>query len=242
MAAGLPPRPRPESAGLCKRDRNDYSAGMRLILTRHYKTRNNEEDRIIGWGDSPPGVDWKADIDYVDNRLRDASLRFDAVYSSDLERSRQTAIIHAVRFGIPLVNSSVELNEVNYGELRDQKKDSVAKRYPQHKKNPDMVYPGGESFRQMQRRSVGFLSSLAQSRPRQTLLIVSHAGVIRGIVSHYLGLDFAENLQRRVSFRYIGDLLFDGADCIRYDEMGHPSGFVDSGVVELPFACRDDAG
>lgn len=215
---------------------------MRLILTRHYKTRNNEEDRIIGWGDSPPGDDWKADIDYVDNRLREAGLHFDAVYSSDLERSRQTAIIHAVRFGIPLVNSRAELNEVNYGELLNQKKDSVAARYPQHKKNPDMVYPGGESFRQMQRRSVGFLHSLAQSRPRQNLLIVSHAGVIRGIVSHCLGLDFADNLKRRISFRYIGDLLFDGDNCIRYDELGNPSGFVDSGAIELPFTCREDAG
>ena len=118
----------------------------------------------------------------------------------------------------------------------------MARRYPQHKKNPDMVYPGGESFRQMQRRSVDFLSSLALLRSRQTLLIVSHAGVIRGIVSHYLGLDFADHLKRRISFRYIGDLLFDGENCIRYDELGNPSGFVDSGVIDLPFTCRENAG
>ena len=211
---------------------------MRLILTRHYKTRNNEDDRIMGWGDSPPGVDWKADIDFVDDCLRQRGLEFDAVFSSDLGRSRQTAIIHAVRFGIETVNSRPELNEINYGQLLTRKKDSVARDYPQHKKNPDMVYPGGESFRQMQERSLRFLASLALERPQQTLLVVSHAGVIRGIVSHYLGLDYADHLKQRISFRYVGDLLFEGEKCIRYDELGQPSGFVENGVIELPHDCN----
>ena len=214
---------------------------MRLILTRHYKTRNNEDDRIMGWGDSPPGVDWKADIDFVDDCLRQRGLKFDAVYSSDLERSRQTATIHAVRFGIPMVHSRAELNEINYGELLNRKKDSVVKEYPQHKKNPDMVYPGGESFRQMQKRSVAFISSLALERPQQTLLIVSHAGVIRGIVSHYLGLYYADHLKQRISFRYIGDLLFEGNSCICYDELGNHSGFVESGAINLPYNCNENA-
>ena len=215
---------------------------MRLILTRHYKTRTNEDDRILGWGDSPPGNDWKADIDFVDECLRRHGLEFDAIYSSELERSRQTAIIHAVRFGIPMVNSSAELNEVNYGQLLNQKKDSVAKQYPQHKINPDMVYPGGESFRQMQQRSILFLSSLAESRSRQTVLIVSHAGVIRGVVSHYLGLDYANHLKHRISFRYIGDLHLEHGKCVRYDELGCPSGFVDSGVIDLPYTASTISG
>lgn len=212
---------------------------MRLILARHYKTRTNEDDRILGWGDSPPGSDWKADIDYIDDRLRDNGLRFDAVYSSELERSRQTAIIHAVRFGIPMVDSRAELNEVDYGQVVTQKKEAVAKKYPKHKLDPDMVYPGGESFRQMQQRSVTFLSSLAATRPGQTLLVVSHAGVIRGIVSHFLGLDYARHLKHRIAFRYIGDLHFEGALCTLYNELGMPSGFVDSGAVEIPYNCAE---
>ncbi len=215
---------------------------MRLILTRHYRTRTNEADRILGWADSPPGNGWKADIDFIDNCLRQRGLVFDAVYSSALERSRQTALIHAESLGIPVVKSSAELNEVNYGQLRHQKKDSVARQYPQHKLNPDMVYPGGESFRQMQRRSVRFLSSLVVEKPQQTVLIVSHAGVIRGIVCHYLGLDYASHLKHRISFRYIGELRFDGDKCVSYNELGTPSGFVDDGVIELPHYCIESTG
>ena len=213
---------------------NDYPAIMRFILTRHYKTRSNEDDRILGWGDSPPGSDWKADIEYVDARLQAHGLDFDEIYSSNLERSRQTAIIHAVRYGIAFVNSAAELNEINYGKLQKHKKSWVARRYPQHKKNPDMVYPEGESFRQMQQRSVEFLLSLDAKHPTQTVLIVAHAGVIRGLVSHFLGLELADNLKQKVSFRYIGDFLLEDGNCLRYDELGEASGFVHNAVIELP--------
>jgi broad specificity phosphatase PhoE len=213
---------------------NDYPAIMRFILTRHYKTRSNEDDRILGWGDSPPGSDWKADIEYVDARLQAHGLDFDEIYSSNLERSRQTAIIHAVRYGIAFVNSAAELNEINYGKLQKHKKSWVTRRYPQHKKNPDMVYPEGESFRQMQQRSVEFLLSLDAKHPTQTVLIVAHAGVIRGLVSHFLGLELADNLKQKVSFRYIGDFLLEDGYCLRYDELGEASGFVHNAVIELP--------
>lgn len=207
---------------------------MRLILTRHYKTRTNEDGRILGWGDSPPGDEWKSDIDYVDRQLQARGLKFDAIYSSDLARARQTAIIHAVRYRIEVVNSAPELNEVNYGRLQAQKKSSIGERYPLHKVDPDMVYPDGESFRQMQRRSVAFVSSLASSCRQNTILVVSHAGVIRGLISHYLDLEYAQNLKHRIAFRYIGDFLFEGGDCKRYDELGEPSGFVSKGIVKIP--------
>jgi broad specificity phosphatase PhoE len=209
---------------------------MRVIITRHYKTRTNEDDRILGWGDSPPGSDWKADIEYVDARFQAHGLKFDEIYSSALERARQTAIIHAVRHGIAIVNSAAELNEINYGKLQKYKKSWVARRYPEHKKNPDMVYPEGESFRQMQQRSVSFLLSLAANHSGHTVLVVAHAGVIRGIVSHFLGLEFADNLKQKVAFRYIGDFLLEDGNCLRYDELGEASGFVSNGVIELPFS------
>jgi len=113
----------------------------------------------------------------------------------------------------------------------------VADHYPKHKKDPDLVYPEGESFRQMQQRSVSYLSSLAKTHPDQTVLIVVHAGVIRGLVSHFLGLKYADNLKHRISHRYIGDFRFEGESCVRYDELGKPSGFVRDGVFEIPFSC-----
>lgn len=208
---------------------------MRIILIRHYKTQTNEDGRILGWGDSPPCKNWQADFNFVDALLTEQGINFDAVYSSDLERSRQTAKLHARVLGISDVISSAALNEVNYGAMQQKRKSWVAANHPQHKKNPDMVYPKGESFRQMQQRSVDYLSALVEAHPKQSALVVAHAGVIRGFISHFLGLGYADNLERRIPFRYIGDFLFKEKDCVRYKELGKPSGFVRDGVIKIPF-------
>ena len=209
---------------------------MRVILTRHYQTQSNAAGRILGWGDSPPCPDWKVDVDFIRDQLQKNAVRFDAIYSSDLERARQTALTYAESFGITDIVSIPELREINYGKLQTRKKTWVVEHYPLHKKDPDLVYPEGESFRQMQQRSVQFLSAFAAAHPGSTVLIVSHAGVIRGLVSHFLGLEYASSLKHRISFRYIGDFLFEGSVCVRYDELGKPSGFVRDGVIEIPFS------
>ncbi|MGD8617264.1 MAG: histidine phosphatase family protein, partial [Gammaproteobacteria bacterium] len=114
-------------------------------------------------------------------------------------------------------------------------KDWVKANFPQHKTDPDFVYPEGESFRQMQERSVGFLLRLEARYPERTLLVVVHAGVVRGFVCHLLGLDYAANLKQKVSHRYIGDFRIEDGRCVAYDELGEPSGFVRHGVVDLPY-------
>ncbi len=208
---------------------------MRVILVRHYKTQGNEAGRILGWGNSLPCPDWKVNVDFIERQLHEHGVSFDAVYSSDLERAYRSAQVYASSFGIAGVISDPALKEVNYGEMQTRHKAWVIENLPGHKSDPDMVYPGGESFRQMQRRSVDFFNSLAKSHPRQTVLVVSHAGVIRGIVSHFLGLEYARCLKPGVPFRYIGDFQFDGANCRRYDELGKLSGFVLEGIIEIPF-------
>jgi alpha-ribazole phosphatase len=209
---------------------------MRIVLVRHYRTEFNKENRILGWRDSPPSPGWEAHVDFVEQSLRENGVEFDAVYSSDLRRSNETAKKYAAAFGIEDVIVEPALKEINYGEVQTRLKSWVKAQYPRHKKDPDMVYPGGESFRQMQRRSVDFINTLAMTHPRQTILVVSHAGVIRGLVCHYLGLDYARCLKHNVSFRYIGDFQFEGSTCLRYDELGRPSGFARDDAIEVPFS------
>ncbi len=212
---------------------------MRALVIRHYRTEFNEAGRLMGWEDSPRGREWKPDFDFVDARLHEQGVEFDAIYSSDLERSRQTARIHADNQGIAEVQDTRQLNEINYGRLQKLKKTWIQRFFPQHKTSADLVYPGGESFRQMQQRSVEFVVSMAASNPDQTVLIVTHAGVIRGLVSHFCGLDLGDHLKHFISFRYIGDFEFDAAGLKRYDELGESSGFVDSGIIRLPFIVGD---
>lgn len=207
---------------------------MRVILVRHYKTLINASGSIMGWGDAPRVKEWEEDLAAVYRGMETQGLEIDAVYSSFLERARQTAMYYAGKTGIRLVHDSPQLNEINYGQLFRKPKQWVAEHVPQYKTDPDFVFPGGESFRQMQRRSVDFVLSLEARHARHTLLLVVHAGVIRGLVCHFLGLDYAPNLKHKISHRYIGEMVIEGGRCIGYDEFGALSGFVTSGVIRLP--------
>jgi broad specificity phosphatase PhoE len=208
---------------------------MRVILTRHCQTQANAAGIILGWSDSPPCAGWEKDFDFIARRLREQGVGFDAVYSSDLQRSNSTARAYASEFGVAEVIENADLKEVNYGDLQGRSKKWVYRHYPEHKVNPDLVYPAGESFRQMQQRSVRCICALESIHPDETIFIVSHAGVIRGIISYFLGLDYGPNLKFRVPFRYIGDFQIEGGHCLRYEEPGQASGLVDQGRIGLPF-------
>ena len=90
---------------------------MRVLVVRHYKTLGNANNTILGWGDSPRVKEWAEDLEAVDARLRAAEVSIDAIYSSFLERSRQTAMFYARKRGMLVVNDAPALNEINYGAL-----------------------------------------------------------------------------------------------------------------------------
>ena len=134
------------------------------------------------------------------------------------------------------MTSRIELNEINYGDLFGMTKQQAVALHPLYKIDPEYVFPGGESFRQMQSRSVALVRSLDTLHADETLLLVAHAGVIRGLVCHFLGLALAPHLKRRVSHRYIGDFNIRNGRCVRYNEPGEkPSGFVQDRIIDLPW-------
>lgn len=211
---------------------------MRLILIRHYKTEFNVSGKVMGWGDSPRAKEWLEDSSAVEQVLRSHGIVPDLIVSSALERSRNTAEYFAGQLQVARLETALELNEINYGSLYGKCKKSVSARYPRHKKDADFVYPDGESFNQVQARAVAYTRQLVLSMVGQTVLCVVHAGVIRALLSYFLELDFTAQLKRKVSHRYTGVLTFQGDSCVGYDEWGQPSGFVEAGVVGLPYTRR----
>ena len=192
----------------------------------------------MGWADSPQVDESQEDLHYVEQVLQQHLVHPDAIYSSALCRARRTAEYFAAKLTAGAVQQTAELNEINYGTLVQKPKKWVAEHYPGHKKDPDFVYPGGESFSQLQLRAVAFIASLAMSRPAQTILCVVHAGVVRTLISYFLGLELASQLERKVSHRYVGVVDFDGATCSGYDEWGQSSGFVSEGQLRLPYSRK----
>ncbi|HEX2501916.1 MAG TPA: MSMEG_4193 family putative phosphomutase [Methylomirabilota bacterium] len=115
--------------------------------------------------------------------------RVTAVYSSPLERARETATPIATTAGVP-VTIEPGLLECDYGEwtglslkdLRRKPEWKAVQRYPS-----GFRFPGGESFTEMQARMTDTLARLVASHPGHTVVAVSHADPIKTAVAHALG-------------------------------------------------------
>jgi probable phosphoglycerate mutase len=126
-------------------------------------------------------------------------VHFDAVWSSSLTRSLQTAEIVS---GQPAGAIHVEprLREIDLG-LWDGLSDlEVQQRYPSEwaERESDLVgyrFPQGETYRELQTRALAAFISLAEAAVRaqhQNILVVGHKGVNRVILGHFLGGPFED--------------------------------------------------
>jgi probable phosphomutase (TIGR03848 family) len=115
--------------------------------------------------------------------------RVDAVYTSPLERTRETATPIAQARAMK-VQIDRGLLECDFGEWTGQPLKELMKRpewgtvqrYPSGHR-----FPGGESFAEMQTRVVGAIERLRAAHPGGVVIAVSHADPIKAAVAHVLG-------------------------------------------------------
>lgn len=115
------------------------------------------------------------------------------LFTSDLRRAQQAAQVFAARFAIePLTDP--RLREVDLGEWDGRRWDDVAAsdaaRYRHWVGNwVIQEAPGGESFADVLRRAGAWLSAvLGSTAEDDVVLAVAHAGSIRALLCHALGL------------------------------------------------------
>lgn len=153
-----------------------------------------------------------------------APVPFEAVYSSPLERTMETASPLALARGLE-IQPLAELCEVDYGCWQGmslgrlyKKKEWTAVRF-----SPSAVrFPGGESLREMQNRAAGAVERMALAYPQGTVAGFSHGDVIKAIVAHFVGmpLDMFQRLvvaPASITVLSMGEL---GARLLRMNDTG----------------------
>jgi broad specificity phosphatase PhoE len=112
-----------------------------------------------------------------------------AVYSSPLERTRETAapIAAAVKCDVQIDEALIELDVGDWTglDLKEAYKRpewATIQRYPS-----GFTFPNGESFVEMQGRMIGALGRLRARHPGETVVAVSHADPIRAAVAYAMG-------------------------------------------------------
>ena len=139
----------------------------------------------------------RAEIAAVAERL--AEEKIDALYSSPLQRTRETAEILSERLDLPVAYRD-DLLELDFGEWTGLTYDAVRsdERWQVWNTYRSIAtVPGGESMRQVQERVVQALFDLRQTHRDGTVLVVSHGDVIRAALLFALGmpLDFYSRIE-----------------------------------------------
>ena len=164
----------------------------RVLFARHGQTTYNVEQRLQGWLDVPLNKTGELQAGLLARRL--SAYPIDAIYTSDLQRTVNTARVVADLHQPPLNPVAVSgFREFNYGRWSGMNFTEIEEKYPDEvaawRKNVrDVVLPEGESIAQFSNRVRGALREVLARHDQQTLLIVTHGGVIRVLLCAALGL------------------------------------------------------
>jgi broad specificity phosphatase PhoE len=162
------------------------SAGtLRIYLARHGQTDWNVEGRMQGGTDTPLNATGRKQAAALKDHLRD--VRFEAVYSSTLSRSRETAEI--VRGQVPLT-SLAGLGERRFGKFEGLLSDApdTGPEFQRRRWNPQDALDGGESWVAFSDRVRSALQAIRSKHPAGAILIVGHGGTNQAILQILLGL------------------------------------------------------
>ena len=130
----------------------------------------------------------RAEIAAVAERLAGEPIA--AIYSSPLQRTRESAEIVAARLGLE-IEFRDDVIELDFGEWTGSTFDSIRAdpRWEAWRTQRSIAaIPGGESMRQVQRRAVDALIDINGRHPHQTVVVVSHGDVIRSALLFALGM------------------------------------------------------
>lgn len=161
---------------------------MRLLLVRHGTTDATGE-RLGGRTTADLNEDGRRQAEAVAERLTKVELA--AVYASPIVRTMSTARPIAARHGLG-VEELEDVQEFDYGEWTDRPLEELrdTELFAAIQSTPGRVaFPGGESFFAVHDRATSAVESLAQRHDEEeSVVVVSHADVIKLVVAAYLGL------------------------------------------------------
>ena len=163
----------------------------RICFVRHGETDWNIEQRMQGHIDLALNANGEAQAVAAGRYF--ASLQASALYSSDLLRARQTAQAVSDALHLPIILLPA-LRERHFGRCEGMTFDEIAAKYGEdaraiEHRDPDYVTPkGGESIRQHQARILDCVGGLVSAHPGQTIVVVTHGGVLDVIYRRVHGL------------------------------------------------------
>lgn len=163
----------------------------KIYLVRHGETNANVEKRYCG----------QTDVDLNHKGLRDAAsiakvlknISLDSIVSSDLKRTLKTAELINEYHQLEL-ELNPDFREINFGKFENLTFEEIGVKYPEEKvkmikEKINYNFLEGESLSVLYKRVIKSFNKLLEAKENENILIVSHGGVIRMILTEILSGD-----------------------------------------------------
>ena len=186
-----------------------------FYIVRHGQTKWNLEGLMQGHSDSPLTKEGEEQAKILGDKLK--NIKFDLVFSSDLFRAKRTAEVIALEHMLAVKTTEL-LRERNFGKYEGQPYKALHV-YDEllwklnKKERHNFSQDGVENEASFIRRIFMFLRETAITHPGKKILVVSHGGVMRSLLTNLGAIKHSVNYSN-VSIRntaYI-KLLSDGVD------------------------------
>jgi broad specificity phosphatase PhoE len=160
-----------------------------ILLARHGESDWNRSQRWQGFADRPLTELGRRQAAELGERLEPTDV--DAVYSSDLQRARETAEIVARMKGLT-VETTPDLREVDVGSWSGLNRADAEARFPEaygRWLQGGEGWDDGETYEQMGERVLAAIHRITKAHDGGRVLVVAHGGSIRAVHAAALGLD-----------------------------------------------------
>ncbi len=182
-----------------------------LFLVRNADTDFSRDGRVAGRRDISLSAAGRKQAEELRDRLASKSELVE-IMASPLPRAVETAEIIAGPLGLGVVRDP-RLIDFDAGRWEGQKHGDigVTPEYQRFIANPvDESIPGGERIDAVRDRVVAAVSqALADNELGASILIVSHAGPLRVLLAHYLGMNLVHYHRLRLSPASLSILRFE---------------------------------
>lgn len=163
---------------------------LNLYITRHGETQWNVEGRMQGWKNSELTLKGIRNAEALGKRLESADMR--VIYSSSSQRAVHTAELIRGNRKIDIITDE-NLREINLGDWEGMAKDEFSESDKEGLEifwNRPHQYKAvsGEDFYQVRARIEAVLNKIISENKDCSILIVSHAVIVKTIMSIFKGI------------------------------------------------------
>ena len=168
----------------------------KLVLLRHGQSQWNLENRFTGWKDIELSENGILEAKESGRLIKEKKIPIDIVYSSELKRSIDTAIIamkeanydHLFNNGELIIIKNIAVNERDYGDLTGLNKKETAEKYGKEqvhiwRRSYDVNPPGGESLKNVVERVKPYFENTMKKdlENRKNILLSAHGNSLRAL-------------------------------------------------------------